>query len=334
VPSSDKADDRSGGYAGPRVAQRGQGIRTSWVWVTNGSLSRSAFAPPREIGPHTSVPQALASRVGDLDRIVDSFRIEALELDQFDPFTESLPDDEASSEDLMPPLVEAGAEQRFVEVKVLGPVEVVGWLSRPDRPVITELACYLALHRERPVSGESIRAALRPGSEGEHSAKTLRSYLSLLRKALGPDLMPSGTGAGYQLSPDVQCDWQRFRALTSMGEDSESLFEALALIRGQPFQAVPSGTFAWVFTEFLISDMEFAIAEVAGRAADGAVEAGELEHAVWALRQGLNGAGSDIGLWRRYLEASSIVGSAALTRARQEAFAALGPDAETLLSPA
>ena len=156
---------------------------------------------------------------------------------------------------------------------MLGPVEVVGWQSTPDRPVINELACYLALHRDRPASGVAIRAALRPDGEGKHSAKTLRSYLSLLRKALGPDLMPAGTGAGYRLSSDVHCDWERFSVLSSEGPDSDSLFEALALIRGQPFQGVVSGTYVWVFTEFLISDMEFAIAEVAVRAADAALEA-------------------------------------------------------------
>jgi hypothetical protein len=315
------------------VARRGQiGSGASWVWVTNGSLGSGAFAAPKEIDPHDLVLETLASRVGDLDRIVDSFRIEALELDQFDPFLESLPDDEASSEDSVLPPVESGVEQRVAEVRVLGPVEVVGWQSTPDRPVINELACYLALHRDRPASGVAIRAALRPDGEGKHSAKTLRSYLSLLRKALGPDLMPAGTGAGYRLSSDVHCDWERFSVLSSEGPDSDSLFEALALIRGQPFQGVVSGTYVWVFTEFLISDMEFAIAEVAVRAADAALEAGELDRAVWALRQGLSGAGSDIGLWKRYLEVSRDVSNAAVTRARQEALAALGSDAETMLS--
>jgi hypothetical protein len=71
---------------------------------------------------------------------------------------------------------------------------------------------------------------------------------------------------------------------------------------------------------------------VAVRAADAALEAGELDRAVWALRQGLSGAGSDIGLWKRYLEVSRDVSNAAVTRARQEALAALGSDAETMLS--
>ncbi len=49
------------------------------------------------------------------------------------------------------------------EVRVLGPVEVLGWVKEPDRRIIPELACFRALHCDRSVPGEEIRAALWPG---------------------------------------------------------------------------------------------------------------------------------------------------------------------------
>ena len=134
---------------------------------------------------------------------------------------------------------------------------------------MVELACYLALHRERPVSGESLRAALRPDGSKEQSAKTLRTYLSMLRKALGPDALPSRPSGGYQLASWVTTDWERFVEL-SRSDDVDDALEALSLIRGRPFEGVPSGTYAWVFSEFLVSDMEVAIASVVTRAVDAA----------------------------------------------------------------
>ncbi|MGH9086970.1 MAG: hypothetical protein ACRDYZ_02505 [Acidimicrobiales bacterium] len=61
-----------------------------------------------------------------------------------------------------------------MEVRVLGPAEVVGWRFPPDRQVVTELCCYRALHGERPMVGDTIRSTLWPESR-EASAKSLRT---------------------------------------------------------------------------------------------------------------------------------------------------------------
>jgi len=50
-------------------------------------------------------------------------------------------------------------------VRVLGPVEVESWRRVPDRAIVTELACYLALHTDRAMSGDELRFALRPDME-------------------------------------------------------------------------------------------------------------------------------------------------------------------------
>ena len=99
------------------------------------------------------------------------------------------------------------------------------------------------------------------------------------------------------------------------------------LIRGRPFESVPRGTYAWVFSEFLVSDMEVAIASVVTRTVDTLVKVNDLERALDAVRQGLRAVTGDYGLWELYLSIASQVSPAALGRARSEARAALGEDA-------
>ena len=65
------------------------------------------------------------------------------------------------------------------------------WLAPPDRAIVTELACYPVLHRERSISDEQLRWTQRPDGGREPAAKTMRIYLSMLRKALGPECLPS-----------------------------------------------------------------------------------------------------------------------------------------------
>jgi hypothetical protein len=212
-------------------------------------------------------------------------------------------------------------------VRILGPVEIVGWRVAPDRPVLTELACYLALHRDRPISTDGLRAALRPDeADKEQSAKTMRSYLSLLRKSLGPDALPNATSAGYQMSSTVATDWDRCRQLSAL-PDLESKLEALKLIRGRPFEGVAADTYGWVFTEFWISDIEVAVVAQAKETARLCRDAHRSDDALFALRQGLLAVRSDFTLWDMYLAFASEVGEAALRRAQLEARAALGDDA-------
>ena len=314
-------------YDGPIIAAAGPGGPggAPWIWVANGTNSKM-FAPPVVRRPPPPPPPEGFSA----DRIIESFRAEALGLDEYDPFSMRF----SRTKSLRPrnPSSKSGRGSNSTtltlatEILILGSVEAHGWRSPPERAVVVELACYLALHRERPVSGESLRAALRPDGSKEQSAKTLRTYLSMLRKALGPDALPSRPSGGYQLASWVTTDWERFVEL-SRSDDVDDALEALSLIRGRPFEGVPSGTYAWVFSEFLVSDMEVAIASVVTRAVGQLVQAGDLERALGAVRQGLRAVTGDYGLWELYLSLAAQAGPAALTRARSEARAALGDDA-------
>jgi len=223
-----------------------------------------------------------------------------------------------------------------VMVRVLGPVDVAGWLEVPTRRVVTELVCFLVLHGDRNVSGEELRAALWSGEsgEGEASAKSLRNSVSLLRRALGPDLVPEAQkGTGYRLTPGVLCDWTIFTDLVSSAADAEAterLREALSLVRGAPFEGVVSGTFTWAWTELFVSRMEVAIASAAGRLGEIALAEDNVDLAVWAVLQGLSASPYDRELWTTHLNASARSGRDALERAWKSAKAVLSQDCQDL----
>jgi hypothetical protein len=269
-----------------------------------------------------------------LDRVgqaVESFRNEALKLDVFDPLLEEV----NGREDEVEGPVDAGDLVQSdpvadLRIRVLGPVNVSGWALPPERAIVTELACYLALHSGRRLTGDELRVALWPDPDKEPSAKTLRSYLSLLRKAVGTANLPSAGGSGYGIGERVTTDWDEFRQLAG-AEGLEPKLQALELVRGRPFAGVASGTYAWVFAELWVSDMEIQIGQLALQVAGLSLERGDHETAVRALRQGLLGAPSDLALWKSYLSVAGALSPGRLERAEAEARAALGLDAAELL---
>jgi DNA-binding SARP family transcriptional activator len=221
-----------------------------------------------------------------------------------------------------------------IEVNVIGPVEVTGWLTPPSRRVITELACYLALHPNRAVSAEELRAALRRDSaEVELSAKTLRNNISELRRLLGPEIVPLAGANGYRLSGRVRSDWTTFQDLVEQAGASAAAHEAsrlrtaLTLVRGRPFADVD---YPWVLREFLFSEMEVAIGAAARRLAALSLEANDLAGALFALRRGLLASPYDLELWEEALRAAVGLGAGELTRTWRDAQATLGADAREL----
>jgi hypothetical protein len=331
-------------YDGPTVHPDANGRARGWIWVANGMQKPDRqFGPPRVLEHLRAEALELGKRrTSRTDLVIESFRAEALEIDIYDPLTDEAPDCGTKVADdairgvagtggvagTEPCDDSDGQDSGLIEVRILGPVEVSGWRHAPERSVLTELVCYLALHRDRAITGESIRAALRPEElDKEQSAKTLRTYLSLLRKSLGAEVLPNATSAGYQLAGAVDTDWDRFRHLSVVG-DLQSKLEALKLIRGRPFEGVATDSYIWVFTEFWISDIEVAVIAQVKEAARLCREGRRSDDALFALRQGLLAVPSDFTLWDMYLAFSSEIGEAALRRARREAHAALGDDAQ------
>ena len=177
----------------------------------------------------------------------------------------------------------------------------------------------------------SSAAAIRPDDDHEPSAKTMRTYLSLLRKAIGADYLPSGGGGGYRLSWLVTSDWEGFQPAEREENDLNTRLYALDLIRGRPFEGVPSGTYGWVFSELWISQMETAIASVALSLGNECLDSGLANKAERAVRQGLLAAPFDLSLWRLRLRVASAIGPTELARAKADATAALDPDLRSSL---
>jgi two-component SAPR family response regulator len=220
-------------------------------------------------------------------------------------------------------------------VKVLGDVEVEGWLELPRRSVITELAVYLAMHPSRPLSGGELRNALWPETDTatEASAKSLRTYMSELRRLLGADVVPSARGGGYSFSTGVLSDWAMVQYLVGQslveGLDSlgqrELLYEALWLVRGRPFSGV---NYNWVFSELLLSEIEGTIRRAAIRLFELCIEVGDWTNALFAVRKGLLASPYEQYLWGNALSLSAELGPSDLERTWRECQATLGEQAD------
>jgi hypothetical protein len=138
--------------------------------------------------------------------------------------------------------------------------------------------------------------------------------------------LPVASNGGYRLSEKVVTDWDTFKA-QARALDVEAKLNALRLIRGQPFEGVATDTYTWVFSEFWISDLEVAVISQAKETARLCREARRSEDALWALRQGLIVARSDLTLWDMYMSFAAEVGETAHRTAQKMARSALGEDA-------
>jgi hypothetical protein len=131
----------------------------------------------------------------------------------------------------------------------------------------------------------------------------------------------STNAAGYR-TIGIDSDWATFERLAAEADRSQGRAsialrqQALAMVRGVPFQGVSRGQYGWVDTEGLHSDMVNAVITCALRAGNDLLALGELEAADVALRAGLRAEPEDT-----YLKASR----ARITDARNEGLAHPGP---------
>lgn len=182
----------------------------------------------------------------------------------------------------------------MVEVQVLGPVRVVGWPGSqlPGQSVL-EVLCLLVLHPGERFSTERLREQLGVGRDRDLDAATVRRYLGELRRALGDERVPEARSGGYEVL-GVSADAARFdaavaraRQATAGAERAAGLAEALSLVRGAPFSAVPRRSYGWADAGPLASSLANTIHRVALDLAALARSDGHLELAEWALAQGL-----------------------------------------------
>ena len=191
-------------------------------------------------------------------------------------------------------------------VRVLGPVEITGWVAFPERRgVLEELCCYLALHPGRGFTTAELLGTMWPvdGDRGEATPKTLHNYVSRLRQAVGPDRLPDAvTSGGYRLT-DVVTDWAEFQRLSveaevASGEEADRLrTEALGLVRGAPLADASGAQYGWAFAGSLISTMTVAVRDCAHRLSVDRLAGGDPAGAEEAARMGLRATVEDEGLW-------------------------------------
>jgi hypothetical protein len=218
----------------------------------------------------------------------------------------------AVREALVPGVSTRVARQRpapGVDVLVLGPVQVEGANeSFEGRPLLTELVVYLAFHPEG-LLGEACAAALWP--DRRVPLQTLSNRLHEVRRALGT--MENGeprlkrSDGRHLVSPDVRTDWWRFVALTGPESGPASWRQALALVRGRPFDGLARGD--WAVFEGFLAAVEAAIVGIAVRLGEHLLEAADPLGAEWALRQGLLVAPSDERLYRLLMVACDDAGN-------------------------
>jgi len=198
------------------------------------------------------------------------------------------------------------AVAQAVELRVLGPVELVGGAGPNSVPASRRASalaviCYLAT-RARPVSADQIATALWPADVskdnfGEPRRKTVMNVISRARLLLGESTASSSrlllTDRGYTLSDEVTCDWTRFQGLTdsrvgTAAELAAGLREALGLVGGEPFAGSLSRPFyEWVSAEHLDLAMVARVVDTAERLGRLALDSGDHDTAEWAVQKGL-----------------------------------------------
>ena len=134
-----------------------------------------------------------------------------------------------------------GAVVSGLAVNVLGPVEVRrdGALVPIDGLKRRQLLAVLVAARGAEVSVDRLGEALWEDEPPESARATLQSHVSRLRRALAPDQLVRGSGAGYAIDVDlIELDAARFEDLAgaATGHDRIPVLErALGLWRGDAF---------------------------------------------------------------------------------------------------
>jgi hypothetical protein len=216
-----------------------------------------------------------------------SSRLDSVELEGVDGLLTT-----ATAEDCAPdsqPYVEhtpAGSEteQTEVEVRLLGPVDVVGGAEPISKSLGLELVAFLAT-RSGGVTTEAWTTALRP--EARLSRSYINNATSIARQGLGRARdgerhMPANRGE-LHLRPTVGTDWARFRIL-ARSDRPDDWDEALGLVRGEPFD---ESDWDWPVREGLVAAMQAEVVDLAVSAGHAALERNEPDRASAAAEAGI-----------------------------------------------
>jgi hypothetical protein len=209
-----------------------------------------------------------------------------------------------------------GSDGRLL-VRVLGSVDFVGGRRPLDRRQSRELVVYLAFHPEGVDEGR-LKAALWPERAPQGGA--FNEAVSRARRCLGTaddgtHHLPHVRDGLYRLSDGSATDFSllegayRRARINSSEETMGGLAEALALVRGLPFEG--SRGFEWAHAEGFVARMEGLVAEAAALVAEWSLECDDNETAIWATRQGTKAALADERLYQLRMRAQVANGDRA-----------------------
>lgn len=163
-------------------------------------------------------------------------------------------------------------------ILVLGPVDLLnaeGKVEPTKRSRLLEYAAYLAL--TPGATHTAIDNAIWPDRKNEDNLNTRNTATSKLRRWVGADpvngdeyLPRLQAGEGYAFHPAVTTDvgdWERLLDHDPLNAPTERLEEALALVRGIPFEGTHRNRYAWAepIRQRLISEIVDASYELARR---------------------------------------------------------------------
>jgi DNA-binding SARP family transcriptional activator len=199
-----------------------------------------------------------------------------------------------------------------LQVKVLGPVEIVG-AAEQLLPKQAELILALALHAPVGVSNSGLCSLLGPDADHPRPADSVRQLITRTRKRLGqaPDgqeyIIHLGSGI-YVPHGDLSLDWATFNNLARRGRAErrrDDLRAAMALVRGEPF----ADCYHWWIDIGLIETIRAEIVDTAELLAQLELAAGDPRASAHAARTGLSAETAAEQLWRALMLAEHEAGN-------------------------
>ncbi|MEU8248288.1 BTAD domain-containing putative transcriptional regulator [Nonomuraea sp. NPDC048916] len=230
-----------------------------------------------------------------------------------------------------------------VEVRMLGPIEIVGLdpLEEGRMALAAELLVYLATHPG------GVHPVVLGGVLWPRGVQPMVRDATIARVAawLGKRHLRIDEAGRLRLGPEVRTDWALFREMVrrSHGDPTARtvlLERALGLVRGPLLSGRPSGRYSWLAADELEYDVTAGVADAAHRLCEIRLAHGEPDAAVAAVRAGLLLAADDEGLWRDLLRATHATGDLVRLRAVVEGltrragsqpYGGLAPETEALI---
>lgn len=213
----------------------------------------------------------------------------------------------------------ATAHDTVARVSILGPVrvEAPGEIEPDRRELLTEIACFLALHPSG-VHANRISAAIWPRGVDETLRSSALSQLSSWfgTTADGQPVVEQDAGI-WRLAPGaVDLDWTTFRAaLNRASEDGARrethLRAALDLVAGPAFADIPASRFGWLESMTVEGDIAIAVNLTVQAVAEAAAARDDETAARAALALGLSMLPASEELWRSQLRLAGHFGERA-----------------------